>query len=641
MIGEKRGSKVNELRMESLIFESDNKADKSDQRPHMKTDQLFGQTLYPMGALGRSIKAQDLSLDQKAKLVATVKELDFLYYRLCTKYVGYSHVLQTVLDLVDLCKEIVHNSHKFDYQRIPFNGFRSMVHKFTQLLAYMVNSPICGTGPLVDIMTELRSHSDTIRQVLHSPVHEVPPLEIDRMVDAMHQFSTDERLMSLIFNEVTLFFDIGRLGRFLTRFSFWFIAFVVSDSWISSLWCMLSPSARLRTVREYYRTCPLPKLVHLLSYSQSIWQESIAPFFAYGFGPSVKKFIRVPRQTEWRVRLDIAKQDVILTRNIGRSGPSAPAINCCVLRQNIPKGRVNEFDNVVLIYVMGGGFLSNSIRSTNSFLPALCKKMPGLTIVSVGISLAPEHKFPTQIQETLDVYLWLQQHSQSLRLALGFQPKSFLFSCDSSGAIITMSTLIILNDINNELMSQGSIDQQIVMPLSVVAHVPAFHVVPAIMPSIMLSVKDLILFPTTLTQMCFSYIPNISLNKSIDTTVQLNDPNAWFLNPPDKTKELLRRHEFLFKHPYFSPIFYDRLDELSGVQLHVLACEEDPILDSSIMMLRRWHGKTSMHVSLHLRHAYFYFSAFSTAVFRSTKPWISEAEDVFVARVYESVRSSG
>ena len=76
------------------------------------------------------------------------------------------------------------------------------------------------------------------------------------------------------------------------------------------------------------------------------------------------------------------------------------------------------------------------------------------------------------------------------------------------------------------------------------------------------------------------------------------------------------------------------------MQLHVLACHDDPILDSALIMLRRWQGKSSLHVSYTLRHAYFYFTAFSIAIFSSIRGRLFGGGRHFVSRVYESVKHS-
>lgn len=581
-----------------------------------------------------------LSQAQELHLTETVAEIDLLYHKVCVVYSGHFDVLEAILDLVNLAKEIIGVSHKYDFRGIPANGFRSVVYKFVQLLRYMSKAPTSRMHGIMDIVTEMRTHAASIRQVLHTPVSEVPPLEIDRMADAVHYFATEKRIMDIIFNGVTLRFDIQRLGNFLTSFAFWFMSFVLSGSWFASLWCLFSGAARKRTVQDFCRSCPLNKLVHLLSYSRSIWPEYVLPFLAFRFSPTVRKCFQVPRQGIWKVHLDVVSKDVKLIRNEGADNDGS-SIRCGLMRQNVSGEEYNKFDGVVLVYVHGGGFISNSVASCKSFLPRFCKKMPGLTIVTVGLSLAPQRRFPHQIQETLDVYLWLQSRHESVAKAIGFYPKDIMFSCDSSGALITMSTLVIMNDMNH-LLRKDAIPRTISMPLSVIAHCPAFHVAPVVtsMPSLMLSVKDVLLFPTVITQMAFSYLPNISPRGLGDSTVELNHPKSCFLNPPDKTKNLLWRYEFVFKHPYYSPVYYDKLEELSEVQLHVLACHEDPLLDSSLLMMRRWRGPSSLHVLYTLRHAFFYFTSFSVTMFRSVRNRISEAEDIYVAMVHASLKHS-
>lgn len=63
----------------------------------------------------------------------------------------------------------------------------------------------------------------------------------------------------------------------------------------------------------------------------------------------------------------------------------------------------------VLVYFHGGGFTIGSIATHDR----LCRQLSHLghcAVLSVDYRLAPEHKFPTAVEDAWDVLLWLTQH---------------------------------------------------------------------------------------------------------------------------------------------------------------------------------------------------------------------------------------
>ncbi|MGV3571123.1 MAG: alpha/beta hydrolase fold domain-containing protein [Ramlibacter sp.] len=77
----------------------------------------------------------------------------------------------------------------------------------------------------------------------------------------------------------------------------------------------------------------------------------------------------------------------------------------------------------VLLYFHGGGFTIGSIASHDT----LCRTLAALArcaVVSVGYRLAPEHRFPTAVDDAWDATRWLAAHAATLgvdatRLAIG------------------------------------------------------------------------------------------------------------------------------------------------------------------------------------------------------------------------------
>lgn len=77
----------------------------------------------------------------------------------------------------------------------------------------------------------------------------------------------------------------------------------------------------------------------------------------------------------------------------------------------------------VLLYFHGGGFTIGSIASHDTLCRVLAD-LSGCAVVSVGYRLAPEHRFPTAVEDAWDATLWLVREGRALgldttRIALG------------------------------------------------------------------------------------------------------------------------------------------------------------------------------------------------------------------------------
>ncbi|AXI60807.1 alpha/beta hydrolase [Pseudomonas kribbensis] len=89
----------------------------------------------------------------------------------------------------------------------------------------------------------------------------------------------------------------------------------------------------------------------------------------------------------------------------------------------------------VLVYFHGGGFVVGSLDSHDGVCREFCRRTP-CAVLSVGYRLAPEHRFPTALEDGEDALSWLAEHAASLGLDLG----RVAFGGDSAGA--TLATVL-------------------------------------------------------------------------------------------------------------------------------------------------------------------------------------------------------
>lgn len=97
---------------------------------------------------------------------------------------------------------------------------------------------------------------------------------------------------------------------------------------------------------------------------------------------------------------------------------------------------------MTLLYLHGGGYSIGSI-DTHRDLVSRVVAASGMQALVPDYRLAPEHRFPAQLEDALSCYRWL--------LELGIQPSQLVIAGDSAGGGLTLSTLLALRDAGDPL----------------------------------------------------------------------------------------------------------------------------------------------------------------------------------------------
>lgn len=95
----------------------------------------------------------------------------------------------------------------------------------------------------------------------------------------------------------------------------------------------------------------------------------------------------------------------------------------------------------VMVYFHGGGFIMHNIASHD----ALCRKLAvcfDCIVVSVGYRLAPEHPYPSCIEDGEAALLWVYNNAQSFQ----GDPTRLMVAGDSSGATISAALSLLFRD---------------------------------------------------------------------------------------------------------------------------------------------------------------------------------------------------
>ncbi|MFT6955676.1 MAG: acetyl esterase [Halieaceae bacterium] len=93
------------------------------------------------------------------------------------------------------------------------------------------------------------------------------------------------------------------------------------------------------------------------------------------------------------------------------------------------------------IYLHAGGWNFGSIEQCDSFC-RFCAAGNQITVISIDYRLAPEFKFPTQIDEVIAIYHWLLEKGPELLI----NPNHMGIGGKSAGANIAISTCLALAD---------------------------------------------------------------------------------------------------------------------------------------------------------------------------------------------------
>ncbi|MBL0427595.1 alpha/beta hydrolase [Ramlibacter alkalitolerans] len=115
----------------------------------------------------------------------------------------------------------------------------------------------------------------------------------------------------------------------------------------------------------------------------------------------------------------------------GRDGEALPARLYAPSVQVLP----------VLLYFHGGGFTIGSVASHDTLCRILAQRS-GCAVVSLGYRLAPEHRFPTAVDDAWDATQWLAANGA----ALGLDPHRLAVGGDSAGGTLATVCATLARD---------------------------------------------------------------------------------------------------------------------------------------------------------------------------------------------------
>jgi len=104
----------------------------------------------------------------------------------------------------------------------------------------------------------------------------------------------------------------------------------------------------------------------------------------------------------------------------------------------------------VLVYFHGGGFALNGVE-THERLMRLLALRSGAAVIGVSYTLAPELRFPGQLDEALSAIAWVRAHGAGF----GLDPARLAVGGDSAGANLALAAQLALRDAGEPLPAIG------------------------------------------------------------------------------------------------------------------------------------------------------------------------------------------
>lgn len=170
-----------------------------------------------------------------------------------------------------------------------------------------------------------------------------------------------------------------------------------------------------------------PELNAFLDLAEESQADGPGPFHLSTPAQAREAFERTTVQLRWGAPTDVSVATVPYTARDGAS---------LELRLYRPANAQAEAQPV-LVYFHGGGYVVGSLQSHDGVCREFCARTP-CAVLSVGYRVAPEHKFPTPLNDGADALAWLAQHA----VAEGLDINLVAFGGDSVGA--TLATVLAL-----------------------------------------------------------------------------------------------------------------------------------------------------------------------------------------------------
>jgi len=575
---------------------------------------------------------------------------------------GYPSILHCLQALQEYGHEMLNYVEEFDVvPGIQANGFRSILSMGIGLVSFGVKEVKKGSLDLDDFNGVLQNYKNAIPYIerMRKEAQERKSLDLsagtaaDFLVDYM--FSLD--VLKHFFTK-TGCYDLGPVGSWGTEFLLGMRARSVAPSFLAYLRVFFDKGYRKDLIAKSFKIPRRTLTTEDNNDSLGVKiMRSFIPWYVNGWGrPDVVTDIQVPRQKRVVIKVDKDNTSSYI-EDTRETGFATDKITCRFIRKS------QETPEVLMINIHGGGFMIGNRFSHDQSLRKWVCDIPKFAAISIEYSLSPKAKYPTALQECLDVYLFFANpdNREEVKQLLGFYPKYILISGDSAGGTLSLGLCLALSRIRKMLIqnnNNNNDNHSVTLPTAVFTFYPLCSLYPAMKPSFMINATSGLIMPPGFNFMTRAYLPKGTKSETMDKNENVTIDNGysatgkktekvkesssglkwWFsIEMEPKTRELSEGYyrnvaqEYpLTRDPLVSPLYGD-FSDLSNVTLYTYACRMDGLLDDCLLMASRWPGKKNVFVVNNLQHGFLNTGIMSNAV---------EAMELIGNHMTEAIESS-
>ena len=577
------------------------------------------------------------------------KKLTCLSLDVQTKFASDERVVDTIEKTLSICREIIPSLSSYDVSvQHEANGYRSLFTRYFSLLEYSLTS--CDNNHIESLLPLLRFYSSSFSRCAKwieadqkDGTRQHFTISLKELISTVQTYYEHADQSDLLFSRVGRNFDLSPTGIRLANLFHTILAFTQIDSPWNKLKALFDKQYRRKFLHRYYSRPTFDEVVNFIALSDSIFMTHIHPYLAFSSYPYSLQQKLLPYHRPYVIFHDQDEKQLRLQRNTSKEEIERDRVKCFIYRSTEQSKESDaHYEETVLIYMHGGGFVVEATEITKNYLPSLTTKLPGLTVIAVHYDAAPAAKFPRATQQLLDAILFFTSGTSQVEDVLGFKPKQYLLGGDSSGAVNSLAALAALNEIKNmqdtttiSVVNGDESAANISFPVAYLGVYPLFYIGPMISPSILAGYKDVVLFPHFMLHMGTCQLDELKSGASIP---KINQSDPWFSKSDDDSViQTFKEYEYIFSSPFFSPFCYDKWHQVAPhVDLIIFTLHDCPLLDFALSMVPIWEkngGSVHLEVVEKLKHGCFYFMAIAKLFYRPLFNSIDEAENLIVKRV--------
>lgn len=505
-------------------------------------------------------------------------------------------------------------AHEYDYKNIPANGYRTIILTGYHALTIGINESIDSDEFIEEFKILMKSHLDGfhyIHKMRSATVNNKSTVIQDNelLFNLFHSYmSRDTESLRPLYSRFagSMFVSLPGFGRTIAKL-IQVSLLTCKSSWSRLLACTFDTETYIYQLDYCIRTMN----VTIMKFADIFRQRSLIQNTFKFLSPSTRTHdIHIQPQGKYYLTLSLTNDQqshVQITEAPMNINQSRKLIRCLSIKSK----STGIYDGCIILFCHGGAFVTSSPEINVHILTHWANEMPGCTIIAPEINNAPDYRFPSQLQQLLDVYLWLTTIAtkQQLQSSLGLTSdiKKIILVGESSGAMHIFGLLYVLNDIknnyncSNEIKARHSVECiNIQMPTSIHVIYPALTMSKSVVPSLLLTPHHFFITPHFCATTALAYAP-------YHPCVDLN-----ILNKPiyDGYSEGRMRHLFnqtnddVLDHQYSNALAYQPMESLKSIKLHIAAVKNDIWIDYLIELMKKWQGECTYHVMGDLCHGY-------------------------------------